>query len=356
MRKFRHFKNRRGAGPGRLTGRALLLFFVILSAPVAARAEPAQDWLPALLEKDSITIAVTDSGLGGLSVVADAAEKFSRHPVFAKVDLVFINALFSDQGGYNSLKTREEKLRVFSNALESMQDRYAPDIILVACNTLSVLIPDTTFVHSSTVPVVGIVEDGVEQIAEQLRKSPDARNIIFATQTTVDEGAHKSGLLDLGFNDDQVVTEACPQLTLYIEQGFDSMDTELLIDAYVDEALSGMGAVKGPLSVSFNCTHFGYSMDFWIKAFASRGVEVSAWLDPNTRLVDFLLPAGLQQRFPGAKLSVRVVSMTAIPEQSRDSIGRWLHNVSPVTENALRHYEHVPGLFEWRIPASGVTQ
>ena len=52
---------------------------------------------------------------------------------------------------------------------------------------------------------------------------------MFATQTTVDEGAHKNGLLDLGFNDSQVVTEACPQLTLYIEQGFDSMDTELLI-------------------------------------------------------------------------------------------------------------------------------
>jgi len=337
-------------------GHVLLLLFVILSAPLAARAEPAPDWLPALLQKDSITIVVTDSGLGGLSVVADAAEKFGSHPVFRKVDLVFVNALFSDQGGYNSLRTRDAKLRVFSNALQSMQDRYAPDIILVACNTLSVLIPDTEFVHSSKVPVVGIVEDGVEQIAEQLRTSPDARNIIFATQTTVDEGAHKDALLDLGFNDSQVVTEACPQLTLYIEQGFDSMDTELLIDAYVDDALSRMGATDGPLSVSFNCTHFGYSMDFWIKAFASRGVEVSAWLDPNTRMVDFLLPANLQQRFPAAKVSVRVVSMTGIPEQSRDSIGRWLHTVSPITENALQHYEHEPDLFDWRVPASGAGQ
>jgi len=337
-------------------GRVLLLFFVILSAPLAAGAEPAPDWLPALLQKDGITIVVTDSGLGGLSVVADAAEKFSSHPVFRKVDLVFVNALFSDEGGYNSLQTRDEKLRVFSNALQSMQDRYAPDIILVACNTLSVLIPDTVFVHSNTVPVVGIVEDGVEQIAEQLRTSPDARNIIFATQTTVDEGAHKDGLLDLGFKDGQIVTEACPQLTQYIEQGFDSMDTELLIDAYVDDALSRMGAADGPLSVSFNCTHFGYSMDFWIKAFASRGVEVSAWLDPNTRMVDFLLPADLQQRFPAADVSVRVVSMTGIPEQSRDSIGRWLHTVSPITENALQHYEHVPDLFDWRVPASGAGQ
>lgn len=347
---------KRGPWPARFPGRVLVLFILVLSMPAVARAEAAPDWLPVLLDKDTVTIVVTDSGLGGLSVVADAAEKFSRHPVFREVNLVFVNALFSDQGGYNSLKTRDEKLRVFSNALQSMQDRYAPDIILVACNTLSVLIPDTSFVQSSLVPVVGIVEDGVEQIAEQLRQSPDARNIIFATQTTVDEGAHKSGLLDLGFDDGQVITEACPQLTLYIEQGFDSMDTELLIDAYVDEALTRMEATDGPLSVSFNCTHFGYSMDFWVKAFASRGVEVTAYLDPNTRMVDFLLPAGLQQRFPSAGVSVRVVSMTDIPVQSRDSIGRWLHKVSPVTETALQRYEHVPDLFEWRDPATGATQ
>ena len=343
--------------PGRTADRWLALLFIILwLAPFALRADAGRDWLPALLEKDKITIVITDSGLGGLSVVADAAEKFSRHPVFKNVELVFFNALFSDQGGYNSLQTREEKLRVFSNALQSMQDRYAPDVILVACNTLSVLIPDTGFVHTSRVPVVGIVEDGIEQIAEQLRDNPMAKNIIFATQTTVDEGAHKDGLLALGFSDAQVMTQSCPQLTLYIEQGFDSMDTELLIDAYVDEALSRMGETTGPLSVSFNCTHFGYSMDLWKQAFATRGVEVTAWLDPNTRLVNFLLPADLQQRYPRAQVTVKVVSMTDIPAEIRDSIGRWLHTVSPVTETALRNFERVPDLFDWRNPAPGAVK
>ena len=331
----------------------VLLLVVLGAMPFASRADSQRDWLPALLAKDSITIVVTDSGLGGLSVVADAAEKFSRQQVFKEVNLVFFNALFSDQGGYNSLPTREEKLHVFSNALQSMQDRYAPDIILVACNTLSVLIPDTGFVRTSAVPVVGIIEDGIAQIAAQLRDQPTAINILFATQTTVDEGTHLSGLRALGFSDAQVMTQSCPQLTLYIEQGFDSMDTELLIDAYVDEALSRMGKTDGPLSVSFNCTHFGYALEFWQQAFASRGVEVAAYLDPNTRLVNFLLPAELQQRYPRAKVTVKVVSMTDIPPESRDSIGRWLHGVSPRTATALRNFEHIPDLFEWRGPAAG---
>ena len=334
--------------------KALALSLLILMAATAGAQESSEpEWLPALLEKESITIVVTDSGLGGLSVVADAVEKFRRHAVFRQVDIVFFNALFRDQGGYNSLRPREEKIRVFDRALASMRDRYDPDIILVACNTLSVLVPDTEFARSSAVPVVGIVDNGVEQIAQVLRDQPSAKNIIFATQTTVDEGTHKNLLLAQGIDNEQVITQACPQLTQYIEQGYDSPYTEMLIDAYVDEALTGMEPVSGPLTVSFNCTHFGYSLEFWEQAFASRGVEVAAFLDPNTQMTDFLLPARLRSRYAHTEITVKAVSMIDIPPASRDSIGRYLQAVSPATEAALRNFELDPGLFEWRDPHSG---
>lgn len=325
-----------------------LTMLALATGNVFAKSQTAPDWLPGLLEKEEITIVITDSGLGGLSVVADAAVKLAKNRNFRRVELVFVNALFRDAGGYNSLQSRSEKLQVFSSALDSMQKRYSPDVILVACNTLSVLIPDTEFAKQSATPVVGIVDNGVDQIAGQLAKNPSARNIIFATQTTVDEASHKNGLLDLGFNDSQVITQACPQLTLYIEQGYDSMYTEMLIDAYVDEALSQISEADGPLSVSFNCTHFGYSMDLWRLAFSSRGVEVDAFLDPNTSMIDFLVPAKLQNRFTETGVTVRAISMIDIPVESQDSIGRYLHNISPATETALRQYEKVPGLFEWR--------
>jgi glutamate racemase len=333
-----------------------LLVGVALSTNALAQTETTSEWLPALLEKESITFVITDSGLGGLSVVADAAEKLKQYAGFKDVNLVFVNALFRDAGGYNSLQSREDKLKVFSSALQSMQDRYSPDIILVACNTLSVLVPDTEFVATSSVPVVGIVENGVEQIAEQLRDKPGARNIVFATQTTVDEGTHKNLLLDQGFNDTQIVTQSCPQLTLYIEQGYDSMYTEMLIDAYVDEALSGMGETTGPLTVSFNCTHFGYSMNFWKQAFASRGVDVSAFLDPNTLMIDFLLPSSSQHRYPQTDITVNVVSMIDIPADRLDSIGRYLHTASPVTETALQNFELIPALFQWRDLISATAE
>ena len=116
----------------------------------------------------------------------------------------------------------------------------------------------------------------------------------------------------------------------------------------MDEALSQLGEASGPLSVSFNCTHFGYSLDAWKLAFESRGVEVAAYLDPNTRMVDFLMPADLWQRFPESEVRVRAVSMVPISEGSIDSIGRYLDAVSTPTAAALRDYRLEPGLFEWR--------
>lgn len=326
----------------------LLLLFTASLVGAESKAGIEKGRVNSLLEKERITIVVTDSGLGGLSVVADAAEKFRQHPVFKQVNLIFYNALFTNQGGYNSLQSREEKLKVFSSALQNIQKRYMPDIILVACNTLSVLVPDTEFIKTTTLPVVGIVENGVEQIAAQLKSDKQARNIIFATRTTIGEGTHKQQLLDKGISDSQIITQACPELTLYIEQGYDSMYTEMLIDAYVDEALLGMKDQTGPLSVSFNCTHYGYSLDLWKKAFMSRSIEVTTFLNPNTRMIDFLLPERLRQRYQDSVVNVKVVSMTDIPADRMESIGRYLQKISPTTEVALRNFEHHLDLFEWR--------
>ncbi|MGB5290190.1 MAG: hypothetical protein WBN41_01905, partial [Lysobacterales bacterium] len=85
-------------------------------------------------------------------------------------------------------------------------------------------------------------------------------------------------------------------------------------------------------------------------------VEVAAFLDPNKRMIDFMLPASTQQRFAETDVSVKVVSMIDIPVDRQDSIGRWLHTVSPLTETALRAYELKPDLFEWRDQASGTTK
>lgn len=297
---------------------------------------------------DSITIVVTDSGLGGLSVVADAARKLAAAGTYRHVELVFYNALFTDQGGYNSLKDRDQKVRIFSRALQEFQARSHPDVILIACNTLSVLYPDTEFRAGTRTPVRGIVEGGVELIAENLPAQAPGKVILFATETTVEEGTHQAALLTRGLAAQNIVTQACPELASYIELGFDSLETEFLIDAYVAEALAVAGEIDGPLYVSFNCTHYGYALEAWRTAFAARNIPVAGFLNPNETMIDFLLTETIQPRDESTSVTVRVVSMVEIPEQARRSIGRRLHEISPETEAALQSYEWVPDLFPWR--------
>ncbi len=307
-----------------------------------------EDKLADFFNKKEVTIVVTDSGLGGLSILGDAVERMKTAKTFQRVDFVFYNALFSNEGGYNSLQTRQQKVRMFNSALESLEEKYSPDLILIGCNTLSVLYNDTYFSRKSVIPVVGIVDAGVDLIAQNLKTHPAAKVILFGTQTTVSEGTYKQKLVQKGFLPERIVSQACPELVSYIEKGYNSDETEMLVLAYVDDALQKLGNSAPELYVSFNCTHYGYSLKLWEKAFKTFGVRPRAFLDPNFRMNDFLFQAQRVNRYKNSDISVRVVSMVDIEKNRIQSIGTWLEELSPQTANALRNYTHDPSLFEWK--------
>ena len=296
-------------------------------------------------QRERVAIAVTDSGLGGLSVMAEAIRKMKEAGVFRRVDFVFFNALFSLEGGYNSLKTREEKVQIFSSALESMEKKFHPDLILIGCNTLSVLYEDTAFSRKTKIPVIGIVEAGVEIISQNLRNRPDAMVIIFGTPTTISENTHKKRLLEQGFDSARIISQSCPELENYIEKDSAGDETEMLISACVEEALQKMPSPAPPLLVSLNCTHYGYSLPLWEKAFHDAGIKPLAILNPNSRMIDSLFKPESLNRYKKTEITVRVVSMVEINREKIQSLGKWLQGPSPETAAALSHYEHNPSLF-----------
>jgi len=298
--------------------------------------------------KSEVTIAVTDSGLGGLSIMAEAAARLKEARVFKSVNIVFFNALFSNDSGYNSLRTREEKIVVFNSALEALAGKYRPDLILVGCNTLSVLTGETRFFRATKIPVLDIVGPGVDMIADGLKKSSKLAVIILGTETTIAEGEHKKRLLERGFPEARIVTQACPELASYIEKDPKSEDTALLIESYVDEALVKIKDRNAPILVSLNCTHFGYSMDLWEKAFESRGIKSFVTINPNSKVTDVLVPPASVKRYAAAAVSAKVVSMVEIGKQKIEALGDWLRKISPETADALARYELKPDLFEWK--------
>ena len=332
----------------RLRGIAIsAVICLALGAGQAGKADRDND-LQAFFAKSDVTIAVTDSGLGGLSIMADAASRLKAARIFHSVNLVFFNALFSNDSGYNSLRTREEKIAIFNSALESLAAKYRPDMILVGCNTLSVLIGETRFAKTSKIPVLDIVEPGLDLIVEDLKDNPETDIIIFGTETTISEGEHKKKLQERGIPEARIVTQACPELAAYIEKNPNSEDTALLIESYVDEALAKFKNGFGRLLVSLNCTHFGYSMNLWRKAFERRRVPSFTIVNPNALLAMRLISRERVKRYEATAISAKAVSMAEISRQKIEALGGWLRKISPETADALARYELKPDLFEWK--------
>ncbi len=307
-----------------------------------------EDILSDFFHKEEVTIGVVDSGLGGLSIMAEAVERTKDWKGLRKAHFIFFNALFSNQGGYNSLKTLEEKVSIFDSALKSLEKNYEPDMILIGCNTLSSIFEGTAFSKQTKIPVIGIIDASVELIAHNLKVHPESKIILFATQTTVSQGVYNDRLVKKGFLAERIILQACPDLVNYIERDYDGSETEMLIFAYVHEALQRIGTYKSPLLVGLNCTHYGYSLELWKKAFRDHGITPLAFLNPNSKMIDFLFPAKIKNRCEKTEVFTHVLSMVEIGQEKIASIGSYLNTYSPETARALTNYELREDLFEWK--------
>jgi glutamate racemase len=296
-----------------------------------------------LFKKGEITIAITDSGLGGLSVMNDIASKMKASGCFSKVNLIFVNALFDANTGYNSLQSREEKITVFNNVLRGIDSRFHPDVILIACNTLSVIYKETDFVKESNTPVLGIVESGIQLIREKLEADTSSRVIIFGTETTIEENSHKKALLEMNFSEERIITKACPELQSYIEQNPSGEETEMLISVYLGEALESIPADKGAVFLSLNCSHFGYSEELWKKTINNSPYNSGGILNPNYIMGNFLVPEKYSNRYSDTRIIFQIFSKVELINNK--SMINFFRAGSPDLVKALEKYNIISDLF-----------
>lgn len=333
-----------------------LVFILILTSQCTKKKDLNQMVSDFFTEHKNVTLLVTDSGLGGLSVAADVAARLSESGVFENARIVFFNSLFHNRSGYNSLKSEEEKARIFNIALKAMKKKYHPDLLLIACNTLSVLYDNTPFSNKANFPVIGIVATGVDLIAKQLDQNPDATALIFATKTTIGSNAHKNLLVSRGYPERQIVGQACHKLAGSIERGYDSEETIGYIKQYVTEALEKIYNPDAKIFASLNCTHYGYSMQQFKDVFAAVGYPEIEIIDPNPQMADFLFKPPYIHRYAKTNVTVEVVSKTKISEQEIKSLAKLLQQVSPATATAYENYQYNPDLFDAKFDSTTIAK
>lgn len=298
----------------------------------------------------SPVIVVTDSGLGGISILAELAAGISSGPRPARISLVYFNAWPEQDRGYNRLADDRERIRVFHRALDAMMG-FAPDRILIACNTLSVLYDKTPFARAAPVPVTDIVHSGVSMIFDKLASMKEARVVILGTLTTIASNAHATLLAQQGVPPDRIVGQSCDQLATAIERtGPDSDDTRRLIAAYADEAKEKIGTVRGEILIALCCTHYAFSRHLIADRFSQGFGKPVEIVDPNRSMVanlpEQLFSGGQSPGGAGSTVpEIRVVSRIRLDEKRRSNVAELVRHRSEAVADALENYDYDPDLF-----------
>ncbi|HQL89978.1 MAG TPA: aspartate/glutamate racemase family protein [Syntrophales bacterium] len=293
---------------------------------------------------ESLSLVIADSGMGGLSIFADIVRGLQERRSHRSAALTYFNAWPEQDRGYNRLPGMAERIRVFDRALAAML-RFGPDRILIACNTLSALYPDTPFSRKAPVPVTDIIGFGVEQMLAYLGARAESRVILFGTPTTIETGVHRSRLIESGIDAGRIVCQPCDRLAGEIEKAPEGATVRAMIEEYVGQAAGKISDRHRPVAAALCCTHYGYSRRLFEEALGARFEGPIAILDPNRAMSEAVLEELAPRGRGETRIDLQVVSRIAWSHEKIAAIAGLLEASSPPAAAALRRYRHDPGLF-----------
>jgi glutamate racemase len=294
--------------------------------------------------KESISLLIADSGMGGLSICADIVKGLEARRSDRSASLTYFNAWPEQDRGYNLLPGMAERIRVFDRALSAML-RFEPDRILIACNTLSALYPDTPFSRKAPVPVTEIIGFGVDLMHAFLSARADSRVIILGTPTTIEAGVHRSRLVERGIDAGRIVCQPCDRLAGEIEKAPEGATVRAMIESCIREAAERFPDRRPPVAAALCCTHYGYSQRLFEAAMQAAFEGPTTILNPNKAMSAALLADFASPGRQDVRIDLKVVSRIVWSDEKIEAIARLLEAESPLTASALREYRHDPELF-----------
>ncbi|MFN7685181.1 MAG: glutamate racemase [Oligoflexia bacterium] len=208
-------------------------------------------------------IGVFDSGVGGVTVLAELRREFGAEHFVYLGDTAHVP--------YGA-KSPSQVRKLSADCAQTLR-QLGVEVVVVACNTASSLaLPEIQAACGPEVRVVGVVIPGVRAALEahQQLADPAAPVLVLATRATVRSGAYRKKLEALQLN---VIEQACPLLVPMIEEGWtDHPVLHQTIEEYVKPhrmAYSSGVALLG-------CTHYPWIQLAFEKALPGWQVVNSA--------------------------------------------------------------------------------
>ena len=326
-------------------------------------------------------IAIVDSGLGGLSICALLVQglfdcpgnaKQRNHQDFTSIEIKYINAAPGNERGFNQMECREQKIFFFDKVLWGIENCYQSDFIFIACHTLSVLLDETSFFREKQSRgwgerLAGMVPLGISQMIRHLACNPSSAVMVFAAETTIEESIYSSKLENAGISRHRIVSQALPGVATLISNDPRGKEVYQAISHYVEKALSRMPDAFTDLHAFLGCTHYGFRVTLFEKAFRVLGRRVRI-LNPNeiasrqilgrvalqdTGSVAVQAEESIENHRPlkekpgpgSRNVSLEFISRYALPENEVATLSSFLSPLSSRTAYALRNYTLKPDLF-----------
>jgi len=186
-------------------------------------------------------IGIFDSGLGGLTVLADAMKMLPNESFVYYGD--FKNAPYG-------VKTKAEVLSLSENICEILINKYNVKAIVIACNTATSAAV-TELRKRYNVPIIGM-EPAVKPAIQSNRGKKIA---VMATEMTLKERKFNQ-LINRFENRNRIVKVPCSPLVEKIETGnFDQSS----LDQIMSECIPTIDSIE---SIVLGCTHFIFIKDY----------------------------------------------------------------------------------------------
>lgn len=212
-------------------------------------------------------IGIFDSGLGGLTVLADIRRALPR------ADLFYIGDSANAPYG---IKTQSQIIRLSEQVTDRLIEA-GTEIIVIACNTATSA-AERALRTKYSLPIVGI-EPALKSATEQIRSG---KIVVLATKYTISHSRYLN-LIKHVTKGEQIISLAAPRLVELVELGkTDGVEVE----SHLKELVGEISDVKG---VILGCTHFSHLKPA-MRKFFGRDVKLFDGNDGVVHRVIKLLP------------------------------------------------------------------
>ncbi len=256
-------------------------------------------------------IGVFDSGVGGLSVLREIRQALPDE------SLLYV----ADSGHVPYGEKSPEQIRERSRAIARFLVGQGAKALVVACNTATAAaVADLRELYA--LPIIGM-EPAVKPAAQATRSGVVG---VLATTGTL-QSARFAALLDRFAGSVTVITQPCPGLVEYIEQGeLESARMRTLLQRYTEPLL-----IAGCDTLILGCTHYPFIRPM-----------LQSVLPPDVTLIDTgaAVARQLQQRLIGSAMTAAGPAQACRFWSSGDP--QALRRVLPVLWNAQGEVELLP--------------